>query len=227
MPTKFFKAMTQPIAGMALFALMGASWSSLTVAQLPTLEPEQLQQAPVNQRLRQLQQAPPVNNATQLQTAYILGGGDRIFIDVFQVPQYSGEHQIPVDGVLYLPLVGGISVRDLTLVQATNAISTAYARFLKRPIVTVRLLAPRPINVFVSGEVNRPGSFTLNLTGGAGNNPGVQYPTLTQAIVQAGGVSLTADISQVQVRRRRAGGGTDQLLVVDFQNLLQTGDRTQ
>jgi hypothetical protein len=38
MPTKFFKAMTQPIAGMTLFALMGASWSSVAVAQLPILD---------------------------------------------------------------------------------------------------------------------------------------------------------------------------------------------
>lgn len=64
MPTKFFKAMTQPIAGMTLYALIGLSWSFVAVAQLPTLAPEQLQQA-------------PVNHSTQLQTAYILGRGDR------------------------------------------------------------------------------------------------------------------------------------------------------
>lgn len=48
MSTKFFKAMSQPMAGMTLLALMDASWSSLAVAQLPTLAPKQLQQAPVN-----------------------------------------------------------------------------------------------------------------------------------------------------------------------------------
>jgi hypothetical protein len=36
------------MAGMTLLALMDASWSSLAVAQLPTLAPKQLQQAPVN-----------------------------------------------------------------------------------------------------------------------------------------------------------------------------------
>lgn len=64
MPTKFFKAMTQPIAGMTLFALIGLSWSFVAVAQLPTLDPEQLQQA-------------PLNHSTQLQTADILSRGDR------------------------------------------------------------------------------------------------------------------------------------------------------
>lgn len=227
MPTKFFKAMTQPVAGLSLFALMGASWSSMAVAQLPTIQPQELQQAPLNNRLQQLQQISRSNPSNQLQSAYILGGGERVVIDIFQAPQYSGEYQVPVDGILYLLLTGGISVQDLTLVQATNAISIAYSRFLKYPIVTVRLLSARPINVFVSGEVNCPGSFTLNLTGGAGNRPGVQYPTLTQALVQTGGVTLAADISQIQVRRRRAGGGADQQFAVDFQSLLQTGDRTQ
>lgn len=227
MPTEFFKAVTQPAAGLSLFALTSVFWPTLTVAQLPTLQPEQPQQAPLNLRLQQLQQVTQATSSAPIQSPYILGGGDRIFIDVFQVPQYSGEYQIPVDGVLYLPLIGGISVQNLTLVQATNAISSSYARFLRRPIVTVRLLSPRPLNIYLSGEVNRPGSFTINLTGGAGVNPGVQYPTLTQALQQAGGVTLAADISQIEVRRRRAGGGSDQTFRVDFQNLLRTGDRSQ
>lgn len=65
MPTQFFKAITQPMAGMTLFALIDASWSSLAVAQSPTRDPQQLQPAL------------PVNNSTQLQTANILGGSDR------------------------------------------------------------------------------------------------------------------------------------------------------
>lgn len=68
MPTKFFKAMTQPIAGMTLFALMGASWSSVAVAQLPILAPDQFQPAPVNNRLQQPQPALSGTNSAQLQT---------------------------------------------------------------------------------------------------------------------------------------------------------------
>lgn len=64
MSTKFFKAISPPMAGMTLFALMDASWSSLAITQLPTLAPKQLQQA-------------LVSNSTPFQTADILGGGDR------------------------------------------------------------------------------------------------------------------------------------------------------
>ena len=213
MQTGVFKVTTQPVAGLALFALMITSCPYAAMAQLPTL---------------QLAQAPGLANpSNQLQSPYILGGGDRLFIDVFQVKDYSGEYQVPADGVLYLPLIGGVSVQNLTLVEATNVISAAYNRYLKRPIITVRLLSPRPLNVFVSGEVNRPGGFTLGLIGGAGDNPGVQYPTLGQAIQQAGGVTLSADISQVQVRRRQSSGAGEQVFSVNLRQLLEIGDRSQ
>lgn len=206
-----FKGVTQPVAGLSLFALIATSCPLAVMAQLPTLQPPP---------------APRSNRVGQTQSAYIIGGGDRLFIDVFGVAQYSGEYQVPIDGILFLPLIGGISVQDLTLVQATNAISEAYSRFLKRPLITVRLLSPRPVNIFVSGEVNRPGGFSLNLIGGAGDNPGVQFPTLSQAIQQAGGVTLAADISQVQIRRRQSGNTSGQVFAVDLKRLLQTGDRT-
>lgn len=52
---------------------------------------------------------------------YLLGAGDRLQLDIFNVPEYSGpngQHQVSVDGRINLPLVGGISVQGLTLEQA-------------------------------------------------------------------------------------------------------------
>ncbi|MBW4651343.1 MAG: SLBB domain-containing protein [Kastovskya adunca ATA6-11-RM4] len=213
MQAGFSRAMTRPVTGLTLLVFVAVSLPTPALAQLPTLE-----------------NASPVSDTSrsgQLETDYILGGGDRVFIDIFQVPQYSGEYQIPIDGVLYLPLIGAIRVGGSTLNQATNAISSAYGAFLKRPITTVRLLSPRPLNVFVSGEVTSPGSFTLSLIGGAGDDPGVQYPTLTQAITQAGGVTLAADISQIQLRRRLPGNVPEQVVTVNLQELLQSGAQAQ
>lgn len=58
----------------------------------------------------------------------------------------------------------------------------------------------------VSGEVTRPGSYTVGLQGGAGDNPGVQYPTIIGALTLAEGVTLAADLRQVQLRRREGRG---------------------
>ncbi|WP_446364358.1 SLBB domain-containing protein [Coleofasciculus chthonoplastes] len=162
----------------------------------------------------------------QAETAYTLGGGDRILIDILEVPQYSGEYQILPGGSLTLPLIGSVSLQGQTPDQAAQTLSREYARFLKRPLVTVILLNPRPLNISIAGEVNRPGSYNLSFTGGLGNSPGVQYPTLSQAIEQAGGVTLMADLRRVQLRRRQ-GFSSEQVITVNLWELIQTGNQRQ
>lgn len=159
---------------------------------------------------------------------YILGGGDTIFIDVFQVPQYSGNYQIPIDGNIFMPLIGQIPLQGLSLGAASERISNAYAQFLRRPLINIRLINARPVNISIGGEVNRPGSYTVVLTPGV--NPGlglisgVQYPTVLQTIQQAGGVNLTADLSNVQLRR---SSNPNIVYTVNIFQILQTGDRSQ
>ncbi|MBW4518491.1 MAG: SLBB domain-containing protein [Scytolyngbya sp. HA4215-MV1] len=149
--------------------------------------------------------------------AYTLGPGDRIRIEIFKVTQFSGDHQVLVDGTLNLPQVGSVSVLGLTLEAAADAISAKYTRLLKYPIVTVTLVAPRPVKVAVSGEVGRPGTYTLPTD--AGN----QLPTVTQALQLAGGVTQLADLRQVKVLRPRQSG-SEQVIKVNLWEFLQTGE---
>lgn len=164
----------------------------------------------------------PATRSLQPALDYTLGGGDRIRLNVFEVPEYSGDYQIPPGGSLYLPLIGGITVLGLTQEQAAEAIAARYSRYLRRPLVTVSLLSPRPINVVVAGEVYRPGSYTVGLQGGAGDNPGVQYPTIVGALTLAEGVTLAADLRQVQLRRRQ-GLGPEVVTNLDLTQLIQSG----
>ncbi len=169
----------------------------------------------------------PVNPVSAQQEArirsnYALGGGDRIKVNVFEVPEYSGEYVVPPGGAVNLPLVGSVSVDGLTTEQAADAIARRYARFLRRPIISVNLLSPRPINVFVAGEVTRPGAYTLSLQGGAGQDPGIQYPTVLAALTTAQGVTLSADITEVQLRRE-LGNGRQQTVTLNLDDLIKTG----
>lgn len=153
---------------------------------------------------------------------YILDGGDRLRVDLFNVPEYSGEYQVLSDGSLNLPLVGRVFVRGLTLPQASNLLSERYASSLTRPIVTLSLVEARPITVAIAGEVNRPGSYTVASNGTEG------APTVTQALQLAGGVTQAADVRQVRVRRTTPGyGGAQQTLTVNLWQLLQSGDLRQ
>lgn len=185
---------------------------SITRAQLPTFEDLQPQPSPAR--------------LAQSQAEYTLGGGDRIRLDILEVPQYSGEYQILPGGSLTLPLIGRVFLEGLTEQQAAQVISERYQNILKRPLVTVTLLSPRPFNVSVSGEVNRPGLYTLSFTSGVGGLSGVQYPTVTQAIQQAGGVTLSANLRNVQVRRSQQFGSAT-VITVNLWEFIQTGNPRQ
>ncbi|MFB2933961.1 polysaccharide biosynthesis/export family protein [Aerosakkonemataceae cyanobacterium BLCC-F154] len=165
---------------------------------------------------RTLNTCPPGGSGRfQPEPAYTLGAGDRIGLDIFNVPEYSREYQVLVNGTVNLALIGSVSLQGLTLEQASNLISSRYARFLRRPIVTVNLVAPRPVQVAIAGEVNRSGSYVIPLTGagaGGAGGAGFQLPTLSQALALAGGITQSANLRQV--RLLRPGFGTINLNVL-------------
>ncbi|MFP5273325.1 polysaccharide biosynthesis/export family protein [Coleofasciculus sp.] len=177
MPSVLQKLITPSVAAsLTLSAALSLTEPSPSLAQLPNFEDPALPQLPAN------------SGASE--SAYTLGGGDRIRLDILEVPQYSEEYQIPPGGSLSLPLIGSVFVEGLTLDQASQIISNRYARFLKRPLVTVVLVAPRPISVSVSGEVNRPGYYALVQTGNLSQNLVLRdgdiifVPTSTQVNLQ-------------------------------------------
>jgi polysaccharide biosynthesis/export protein len=147
--------------------------------------------------------------------AYTLGPGDRVRVDVFNVPEYSGEFIVLVDGTVNLPLVGAIPVAGRNLNQASQIIEQAYRGYVRVPNVTVGLLLARPIQVTIAGEVNRAGSYNIPLSETR------KFPTLSQAVQLAGGVNQTSNLRRVRVTRGSRVGYFDLLAV------LQNADPTQ
>ncbi|MER3434606.1 MAG: sugar ABC transporter substrate-binding protein [Leptolyngbya sp. ERB_1_1] len=162
----------------------------------------------------------PSVSSVRVDEGYLLGSGDKVKIDIFGVPEYTGEYQVMSDGAISLPLAGSVSVQGLTTRQASNTIARRYSEYLTRPVITVSLLTARPIQVAVSGEVSRPGTYTTVL-----NDTGI--PTLSRMIQMAGGIKQSADLKQVEVIRRRPGGGGTQAFKVDLGRLLKGGDLSQ
>jgi polysaccharide export outer membrane protein len=165
-------------------------------------------------------QATPPPGFEGIGETYVLGPGDSIQINLFNVPEYSGQQQILVDGTVNLPLVGRLPLAGLTIRQAEETISARYASELEYSIATVSLLQPRALRVALAGEIAQPGLYTLS------SSEGGQFPTVVQAIQTAGGTTQAADLRQVQVRRRDQTGAV-RSFNVNLQALLQTGDVTQ
>jgi polysaccharide export outer membrane protein len=164
----------------------------------------------------------PTSTSRLQSTGYILGVGDRIRLDIFNVPEYSGEFEVLVDGSLNLPVIGPVFVQGLTLQQASNLVSENFSNILRRPIVTLSLLETRPLTVAIAGEINRPGSYTFS------QDTTSQVPSLTHALQMAGGVTQIADLRQIQIRRILPNGtGTTQTLTIDLWQLVQAGNLQQ
>ncbi|WP_228035329.1 SLBB domain-containing protein [Oculatella sp. LEGE 06141] len=166
--------------------------------------------------------ATPTNGVspTNVDETYTLGPGDSISVSFFNVPEYNGQYQVLVDGTLNMPTVGSISVKGMTLREAGDAISSRYSAELRHPRVTIGLIAARPLQIGILGEVGQPGLYTLPLVGGA------QFPTLTQIIQTAGGATQAANLRQIEIRRPTRSG-SPQTITVNLWDFLQNGDLSQ
>ena len=170
-----------------------------------------------------LTQLPPCKsvNSTGINTVpseeeYLLGPGDQVRVDVFDVPEYSGDFRVLVDGTLNLPVIGTVSVIGSKIPDANAIITSRYSRYIKRPLITLTLVAPRPMKIALAGEIERPGSYTIPLTDE--NN----FPKVTEAINLAGGITRAAAVREVRIQRRNAAACN-----VNLWDLLQNGNSSQ
>jgi polysaccharide export outer membrane protein len=126
--------------------------------------------------------------------AYRLGPGDSLFINVLRFPDLSFQNTIDLEGNLLVPLVGALTLEGLTISEAREQIRLALDRFIVEPQVDVILVAQRPVQVTILGEVVRPGLYPLGA------------PQLSVALVSAGGATTLADLRTVRVRRQLSDG---------------------
>ncbi|MGK7900658.1 MAG: polysaccharide biosynthesis/export family protein [Hormoscilla sp.] len=166
------------------------------------------------------QPAPGEPKLSPQSQSYRLGVGDRIHIDIFDSPEYSGEYSIGPEGVLRLPLVPPISALHLTIEQLSDEITKQYNSILKRPFVRVTIIRPRSLTIGVTGEVDIPGVYAIAPE--IGRTTRLRYPTVTEVISSAGGITLAADIRRVQVRRQ-SGKNQEQVIILDLWRFLQQG----
>ena len=165
---------------------------------------------------------PPSLVAQPGESDYLLGPGDRLRMDVYQVEEFSkSEYQVLVDGTLSFPLVGVIKVNNMTIPQLTAVLNKEYSKYIKRPLITIGLLQPRPLTLTLAGEINSPGSYTLPIA------QGQKFPSLTDVIQQAGGLTPSANVSNIVVRRTSTPGGSPQILNLNLWELLQKGNSSQ
>ena len=161
-------------------------------------------------------------------TRYRLGTGDRIVIKIFKLDSFGGIVSVLPDGTINVPRIGEVSAKGKTIAELKETLIKKYKLILKDPIIYIDLAYTRPIRVMITGEVSRPGIYTLdtsensrlsNVDGGeitSINSSG--WPTVIEAIQKAGGVKTDSNIKEIQLRRE------DKTINVDLWSSLKYGE---
>jgi len=151
--------------------------------------------------------APEINNSEQNDVSlereledesYLLGAGDTLNIKFYFASEFTNDYIVYNDGTIHLPLVGKVSVLNLSLEQASEIIHKKVGEELLRPDLYISVVKMRPIKVTVLGEVSRPGlyEFETDLT---------KKVDLVKALQESGGINNKANLKEVNVLRKLSG----------------------
>ncbi|MEO8139551.1 MAG: SLBB domain-containing protein [Gemmatimonadota bacterium] len=153
--------------------------------------------------------APALNGPVD--DSYRLGPGDGLVLILTGDVEVAHELTVTREGFIAIPQVGQLYVANLTLAQLEDLLYTrlgkAYSGVRRSGDATTRFTVTvsklRTNQIFVTGDVSRPGSFQLSAAG-----------TAMTALYAAGGPTENGSFRRIEIRR--AGKLVDTLDVYDY-----------
>jgi protein involved in polysaccharide export with SLBB domain len=165
--------------------------SSLFLSKQPLFEPN-------------LQMATPKN--------YVVGPGDQLHVDIYGASEVSHHFVVSPEGRINIPFVGVINVSGLTIEEATsrirNQLATVYGAIRSGGTkVNVTLGNIRTIKVVISGEVMKPGTYSLP-----------SLASVFNALYSAGGPTAKGSFRDIRLVRNN-----QIIAAIDLYEFLQKG----
>lgn len=149
--------------------------------------------------------------AGRLPENYTLGPGDRLGIFLTGKIQKELDVTVNLEGKIYVPPAGVLTVQGMTMRDLQQQLQKVMAHYFQNFALQVMLIAPKPVQVTVVGEVQQPGRFTLTALN-----------TVFDALCAAGGPSPRGSLRAINLYRN------DSLFaVVDLYGLLTNRDPAQ
>ncbi len=122
---------------------------------------------------------------------YVLGPGDSIRVQLYGNENGIYEFEVTRDGILNLPSLGPITVAGLPFSEFRQDMNRRVETMLLGTQVSVTMGRLRSIQVFVLGDVNRPGSYVVS-----------SLSTISSALYRSGGVSPVGSLRDIQLKRK-------------------------
>lgn len=139
---------------------------------------------------------------------YVLGPGDSLKVNLYGKESSAFELPVDVEGKVYLPDLGPLSVAGLSFAEAKQKLIDTIDQKMIGVKASIAMGQLRAIRVFVLGEASTPGSYVVS-----------SLSTMTNALFLSGGVALTGSLRDIQLKRK---GEVVQRL--DLYDLLLKGD---
>lgn len=152
----------------------------------------------------------PVDNVP-VGSDYIIAPGDSLRIDLWGGVQGRFDLTVDRNGEISIPRIGTVKVWGLNYGQAKEVINKAISRVYKGYELNVTLGRLRSIQVFVVGEVESPGTYTVN-----------SLATVINALSVAGGPSKNGSLRTIRLMR-----GGKQVQEIDLYDMFLSGDRSK
>ncbi|MFH1782418.1 MAG: SLBB domain-containing protein [Candidatus Omnitrophota bacterium] len=138
---------------------------------------------------------------------YIIGPGDTLVVNIWGSVQNSFPVTVDREGKIMLPKSGPLYLWGLRFEEAENRIKERLNQFYTNFNVDVSMGKIRDIQIFVMGEVKKPGSYSIN-----------SQSTVFQALYEAGGPIKTGSLRKIKLMH---GDGKEE--VVDLYPFLLEG----
>jgi polysaccharide export outer membrane protein len=125
---------------------------------------------------------------------YVIGPEDQLSIVFYHDKEMSADVVVRPDGKISLPLLNDVQASGLTPDQLRQGIITSAKRLVQDPNATVVVRQINSRKVFITGAVERPGSYPL-----------IGPATVLQLIATAGGIKEYADAKKILIIRNEGG----------------------
>jgi polysaccharide export outer membrane protein len=122
---------------------------------------------------------------------YVIGPEDILAVRVWREPELSSAVQVRPDGKITLPLIGEMDAAGLTPEGLRNKVIEALQEYIVKPDVIVSLQSVQSKKYYITGEVNRPGTFPL-----------VVPVTVLEALTNSGGFREFANPKKITILRK-------------------------
>jgi polysaccharide biosynthesis/export protein len=127
---------------------------------------------------------------------YKIHSGDEIEVAVWKEPDLLRKLIVRPDGKISFPLTGEIMAAGRTAMDIHADIERLLKKYIPEPVITVSVTGLQGNQLYVIGQVNKPGSFMMN-----------PQLNVLQALTVAGGLTPYAESSGIIILR---GSGKNQ-----------------